>query len=218
MSAPPLEANIAAEPARPERRRLSRPRLVLQVLAVGLVGTLLALLIWKTTASTRGRNLVADVRAGKKPSAPEFELSIMWRKDGTWPPALRRALADGKLSTSELRGYPAVLNFWASWCVPCGKEADELASSARAHAGKVVFLGLDIKDFRADGLRFLRRHEVPYVSIRDGGSSTYTAYGLTGLPETYYLDRRGRVVAHSLGQVSRRELEAGVAAAARREP
>jgi hypothetical protein len=49
--------------------------------------------------------------------------------------------------------------------------------------------------------------------VRDGGSATYSAYGLTGLPETYYLDSRGRIVAHSIGEISRRALEAGIGAA-----
>jgi cytochrome c biogenesis protein CcmG/thiol:disulfide interchange protein DsbE len=57
----------------------------------------------------------------------------------------------------------------------------------------------------------LRRHDVPYVSVREKGNRLYSVYGLTGIPETYYLDAQGRVVAHSVGEVSRDDLEAGIA-------
>ena len=114
------------------------------------------------------------------------------------------------MSLSELRGEPVVLNFWASWCVPCGREAPRLAASATAHRGEVVFLGLDVKDFSGDARKFLRTHKVNYVSVRDGGSRLYNEYGLTGLPETYFLDPRGRIVEHVIGEISRAQLETGI--------
>jgi cytochrome c biogenesis protein CcmG/thiol:disulfide interchange protein DsbE len=85
-----------------------------------------------------------------------------------------------------------------------------LTSSATTHAGEVVFLGLDVQDFESDALRFLERYDTNYVSVRDGGDSTYSAYGLTGLPETFFLDRRGRVISHWVGEISEQELEAGI--------
>src|SRR5205823_1456377 len=129
---------------------------------------------------------------------------------GTWPDGARRSLADGQVALSELRGYPVVLNFWASWCVPCKDEAPRLAASAREHAGKVVFLGIDIQDFKGDGRAFLKRFHAPYVSVRSGSGSVENAYGVIGLPETYWLDRRGRIIAHVAGEVSRAQLEAGI--------
>jgi cytochrome c biogenesis protein CcmG, thiol:disulfide interchange protein DsbE len=72
-------------------------------------------------------------------------------------------------------------------------------------------LGVDVQDFESDARSFLERYDTNYVSVRDGGSSTYENYGLTGIPETYYLDARGRVVAHAVGEVSPDELEAGIA-------
>jgi cytochrome c biogenesis protein CcmG, thiol:disulfide interchange protein DsbE len=198
-------------------RRLSI-RHLLQLGALALVFALLGLLVWKIAFDENGAVLVAAVRAGKTPTAPSFDLPVLWERGETWPEELRPALGNGRVRLEELRGYPVVLNFWASWCVPCGKEAPALAASAKAHAGEVAFLGLDIQDFEGDARRFLRRHDAPYVSVRDRGTRLYSVYGLTGIPETYYVDARGRVVAHSVGEVSRDDLESGIAKAVRSAP
>jgi cytochrome c biogenesis protein CcmG, thiol:disulfide interchange protein DsbE len=67
-----------------------------------------------------------------------------------------------------------------------------------------------MKDFSGDARKYLRKYKADYVSVRDGGSSSYSTYGLTGLPETYFLDRSGRIVAHKLGEIRRGELESGI--------
>ncbi len=105
------------------------------------------------------------------------------------------------------------MNFWASWCGPCREEAPLLNAAARRHAGEIVFLGIDVQDLRDDALAFSREFQTPYVSLRDEDNDTYEGYGLTGVPETYYVDADGRIVAHSPGVISRDSLEAGIAAA-----
>lgn len=181
--------------------------LVLQGLSVGLVVLLLGLLVWKVAFANGGGRLVSAVNQGKRPPAPAFRLGVIWPRDELWPKPLRHALDDDMVSRSELRGYPVVINFWASWCVPCKEEAPILNGGAETHAGAVAFLGIDIQDFVSDAHKFLRQLHVPYVSVRDKGSGTATSYGLTGVPETYYIDRQGRIVGHTIGAVSRRELE-----------
>lgn len=193
----------------PPRRRRPLVR-ALQVFAIGLVCLLLALLAWRLLTDAQSRSLVSDIDDGKKPPAPTFALPVIWEKTATWPAALRPATQDGHISLGELRGYPVVLNVWASWCIPCREEAPILDASATRHAGRVAFLGIDVQDFTSDARRFLARYNVNYVSVRDGGSDTYENYGLTGVPETYYLDTRGRIVAHTLGALSQQELEAGI--------
>lgn len=188
-------------------------RRALQAAAVCLVAALIAVFAWRVVAGSEGKHFLERVRAGDAPAAPPFELPVIWDRVDTWPESLRQSLADGKLALSELRGYPVVINVWASWCVPCKKEAPVLAASARAHAGEVVFLGMDVQDFVSDARHFLRKYDAPYVSVRDSSGKTYSAYGLSGVPETYYIDAKGRTVAHSLGQVSPSELEEGVAQA-----
>jgi cytochrome c biogenesis protein CcmG/thiol:disulfide interchange protein DsbE len=179
-------------------------------MAAALVVVLLAILAWSLIRQGNGQRFVAAIQDDKRPSAPHFDLPLIWSRSETWPQPLRSAIADGKVGLSELRGYPIVLNVWASWCVPCKHEAPQLASSARLHAGSVVFLAVDVQDLKSTARRFLERFDVPYVSVHDGSSGTYDAYGLTGLPETYYIDAGGRVLAHDVGEVSRRSLESGI--------
>ncbi len=211
-------AHATAPPSRSGRRPHRPLLLALQVAAIALVAALLALLVWRVVATQRGASFVSDIRAGKAPTAPGFRLDLIWPRGRDWPPRLRAALEDPELSLAELRGFPVVVNFWASWCIPCKDEAPALAAAARAHRGRVVFLGVDVQDFASDARSFLRKHRVPYASVRDGEGSAYDAYGLTGVPETYYLDARGRAVAHSPGAVSREDVETGIAAALGRTP
>src|SRR5207253_10216240 len=95
-------------------------------------------------------------------------------------------------------------------CTPRPHQAPRPVAAAKAHEGRVLFLGVDGKDFSSDARKFLRRLHVNYVSDRDGGSGTYEAYGLTGLPESYFLDASGRIVAHKIGEISSAELEDGI--------
>jgi cytochrome c biogenesis protein CcmG/thiol:disulfide interchange protein DsbE len=183
---------------------------VSQVGALALVAGLLALLIWRVATEGRGRHLVSDVKAGKDPPAPAFDLPILWAHRETWPASLGSAVADGRLSPRELRGRPLVLNFFASWCIPCRHEAPLLNASAHAHAGTVVFLGVDVQDLKSDARAFLKRYHVSYTAVRDGNGSTYLDYGLTGVPETYWINARGRIVAHYAGEISRLQLEQGI--------
>jgi cytochrome c biogenesis protein CcmG/thiol:disulfide interchange protein DsbE len=207
----PLTA-VTVEPAihEAEEGKRSPARVFLKAGAMALVIGLLALLAWATLAAGQGSSLVAQIAAGEAPRAPAFELEVIWPRTEGWPRELRAAIADGRLSLAELRGRPVVLNFWASWCIPCRDEAPILNASAREHRGEVVFVGIDVQDLRSYALSFLREFEVAYVSVRDAVDDTSRAYGLTGVPETYYVSADGRIVAHSPGAISRSSLEAGI--------
>lgn len=200
------------------RRARRRPRsnvfLVLQIGAVALVAALLALLGWRVATAGSGAKLVSEISRGDKPRAPRFVLPLIWRNGTTWPQPLTLLLSDQRLALDGLRGRPVVLNFWASWCQPCKEEAPRLAAAATAHAGTVAFLGVDVQDLTPDARRFLERFRVRYPSVRDNGGSTYAGYGLTGVPETYWLDARGRIVGHYAGAISREQLEEGIRLAA----
>ncbi len=186
-------------------------RSALRLLPLAVVAALFGLIGWATLKGASGSSLPARVAAGERPPAPAFSLEVLWPRAATWPADARRALGDGRVDRRELRGRPLVVNFWASWCLPCREEAPILNAAARAHTGDVVFVGIDVQDLPEDAVAFSREFQTPYASVRDRSNATYEAYGLTGVPETYYLDAQGRVVAHTPGPVSRTSLEAAIA-------
>ena len=190
--------------------RHSPQRQALMVLSLAVVAALFAVLVIRLVDSNGGTRLVSAIRAGKKPAAPEFKLAVIWPQADTWPVQLRPAAGRGTMSLRGLQGFPTVLNFWASWCTACGSEAKHLAAAARTNRGRVVFVGVDVNDLGSDAQRFLKHHRPNYVALRSHGSSVYDAYGLIGLPETYYLDAKGRVVAQTIGELTARKLAAGI--------
>ena len=201
---------MSAEP----RRGWPLPvRLLTFLLPIGFV----LLLGWSVLARADRDRLNTRIQRGERPAAPTFDLPVMWPRAAPWPDGLTSAVADQRLSLAELGGKPVVLNFWASWCIPCQDEAPILADTARRHP-EVRVLGIDVQDLSDDAIAFLRRFQTPYASVRDGGDGTYRRYGLTGVPETFYLDAAGAIVAHDPGQVEASDLERGITAATRSSP
>jgi cytochrome c biogenesis protein CcmG/thiol:disulfide interchange protein DsbE len=171
-------------------------RFVAQALSVALVVGLLALLVWKVSHQTGSHNVAAQVRKGETPAAPDFTLP---RLDG-----------GGKLSLAELGGKPLVINFWASWCGPCRDEAPLLQAAAREYHGQLVVLGVDYQDFTGDARKFVRKFDLTYPIVRDGDGSLLARWGVTGAPESFFVDRAGKVVAHVAGAVDKETLPAGI--------
>jgi cytochrome c biogenesis protein CcmG/thiol:disulfide interchange protein DsbE len=169
----------------------SRARLVAQGVAIGLVALLFILLAW-SLLTDEGGDLAAAANRGDRPSAPDFTLD--------------RLDEDGELQLSSLRGKAIVVNFWASWCQPCKEEAPHLQQVWREHRPRgLVVVGLDSKDFREDGRRFVRRFEWTFPIAFDGPGSVSDDYGVTGYPETFVIDRSGRVVEAFIGAVNSEE-------------
>jgi cytochrome c biogenesis protein CcmG/thiol:disulfide interchange protein DsbE len=191
---------------------LSRLRVAGKAGIAAVVFSGLALLTWATLTAGQGGSFVAQVSAGAEPRAPGFTLPVIWAHSETWPASLQLALHDRRISLAELRGLPVVINFWASWCGPCRHEIPLFTTAAARDRGRVAFIGVDVQDLTGDALHFLPKFHVNYVSARDGSDGIYRRYGLTGVPETFFLDRNGRTVVHVPGVVDSRMLERGLGA------
>jgi cytochrome c biogenesis protein CcmG/thiol:disulfide interchange protein DsbE len=166
----------------------SRARLVAQGVAIGLVALLFILLAW-SLLHDEGGDLMKQANRGDRPSAPDFTLERLDRS--------------GQLELSSLRGKAVILNVWASWCGPCKEEApylEEVWQKNRARG--LVVLGLDAKDFRADARRFATRYDLTFPLVYDGPGNAIDGYGVTGFPETFVIDREGKVVAGFAGAVN----------------
>lgn len=111
-----------------------------------------------------------------------------------------------------------VLNFWASWCIPCRVEAPILERGWRAGRQEVLFVGLNIQDIREDAGEFLDEFDVSYLNVREGDKATARRYGVTGLPETFFISARGEVVFHVIGAITAAQLTEGTAAARAGQP
>jgi cytochrome c biogenesis protein CcmG, thiol:disulfide interchange protein DsbE len=169
--------------------------------AAALVLALLGLLVWDVSHSTHG-GVAAKVDRGHAVAAPKTTLPFFTQ--------------GGTFDLAAYRGKVVVLNFWASWCVDCKLEARTLHDAAAKWGKDVVFVGVDTKDFASAARGYMRRYDVNYHVVRDVDGSTGDRWGVTGYPETFFVDRRGRVIPpHVNGPIPVRELNDSIRKALR---
>jgi cytochrome c biogenesis protein CcmG/thiol:disulfide interchange protein DsbE len=126
--------------------------------------------------------------------------------------ALPNLTGSGSESLADYRGRWVLVNFWASWCVPCRQEAPELERFQQRHGGpKFTVLGIDSRDLSGDGRSFVRRYHLSYPQLRDGDGDTAHAFGTTGVPENFLVDPAGKVRLLVRGPVTADYLDASVA-------
>lgn len=159
-------------------------RAVVGVTAVASVVGLLVLLGW----GLRHTN-AAQPDAGM---APEFSLTSF----------------DGEtIVLEELRGKVVVINFWASWCIPCRTEAGELEAMSRKYSDEVVFIGVDYADTEKGALKFIDKYGLTYFNGPDLGTRISAEYRIRGVPETFYVAKNGELQGLKIGPLAPGELE-----------
>ena len=159
------------------------------------------------------KSLIAHVRAAlaNAPAAPGGAATVRRELAGSPPPLASLHAQGGRLIGSApallarvhaLRGYPMVINAWASWCAPCRSEFGLFAAASARYGRQVAFLGADTEDSAADAEAFLTQHPVSYPSYETSlsGLDPLAPQGLAGLPTTIFLNRAGKLVFLHSGQ------------------
>ncbi|MFN3265538.1 MAG: TlpA family protein disulfide reductase [Deinococcales bacterium] len=163
----------------------------------GVVATLLLVL---------GAGLLRPAQPGNKSTAalegqpaPSFDLAM---------------INGGRIKLEQFKGKPVVLNFFASWCVPCKDEAPMLSSAAIEYSQKgVIFLGIAYNDKEDKAREFASTYDLGFPIAMDDNSNlgrTSVKYALFGVPETFFIDKNGIVQKHFPKPIERAELEAGL--------
>lgn len=140
--------------------------------------------------------LFRDPRAVPTPmignAAPEFAL---------------QTLAGDTLRLSKAGDRPLVVNFWASWCIPCQYEHPLLVALDEEYQGRVRVVGIVYQDTRTNAMKWIHERGGSWTNVLDPRSRTAIEYGVRGVPETFFITRDGRILHHLVGPVSPEALQ-----------
>lgn len=193
MTAAARAATSAETPGEPSPRRPKRRGRLLGIVVFAALGGLL-LGVLGAALKVKGVDQLSQRPTGP---APDFTRPLL---EG-----------EGSITLSDLRGHPVLLNFWASWCGPCKQEAPVLAAGWRKWGDEgVIFLGVDTRDSRSAAIAFEHRYGIEYQSVVDENEEVNYAYGVTGFPETFFIDAEGNLVGKYVGPMDAATLDAYV--------
>ncbi|MBO0768670.1 MAG: TlpA family protein disulfide reductase [Solirubrobacterales bacterium] len=168
-------------------RRFGVPAAVVAV-AIGL----LAVLAFGISQGGTNNSIAYSVQSKHYRLAPGYDTKLPFVQGGT-----------GNQSLAAFRGKVVLVNFFAHWCDPCKAEAPELKRAQKllaAHGGTV--LGVTFQDAPSDAERYLHQYHLSYPVLQDSGGNLASAFSVTGAPDTYVLDRQGKIVAATQYQIT----------------
>jgi cytochrome c biogenesis protein CcmG, thiol:disulfide interchange protein DsbE len=156
-----------------------------RLIPVSLAGAaLIALLIYGLSAHSSNRTLDELVAKGEQPAVPQATRRL---------PILQ---GHGAYSVSAYRGKVVLMNIWASWCIPCQQEAPELQRTQRTLASyNATVLGVTYEDAAPDSIKFIHSNHLSYPDLRDDDGEFARAFGTDEVPESFLINRSGRIVA-----------------------
>jgi len=202
----PSESTSLAEIPREQftegRKSNTRKRRFVIFGAVSLVNVGLLLLLGSqllTPAQQNKSNAASSPLIGH--AAPDFTLAELSTHLAPAP----------KIHLASLKGVPVILNFWASWCVPCQHEAPLLqATWQQVQRQGIVLLCIDFQDTQSDGLKFLHTYGITYLNAVDGTGATAISYGVTGVPETFFINGHGVIVSKVIGELTEQTIQSNL--------
>ena len=151
---------------------------------------LLSLMLWGLGRRSAGTVGDAPIRVR---AAPDFTLPLF---------------GGGSFNLAEARGKPVLVNFWASWCVPCEDEAPVLERASREYADRLSLIGVNVQDTEPSARAFLRRYGMTYPNGRDESGAIAVDFGMSGVPESYFIDRQGGLMRKWQGPLDESRLRA----------
>jgi cytochrome c biogenesis protein CcmG/thiol:disulfide interchange protein DsbE len=166
-----------------------------------LIG-ILALFGWRLTAREQGSGAAGVNSVGQLAELRQRDL-----------PTISLRSFDGRnVQLDTLRGQVVVLNFWGSWCIPCREEAPALERAWQASRhNDVQFVGVNVWEAENDALNFIREQRISYMNLLDPAGQLAVELGLTGIPETYFVNRDGKLVRRWIGPITDERLRTIVA-------
>jgi cytochrome c biogenesis protein CcmG, thiol:disulfide interchange protein DsbE len=189
--------NAQAQKPIAKKHRRRRKLLIFGVVSLVNVALLAFLLVQLLTpAGTPASDPIVGHRA------PDFSLTVLG-------PATGKSM----LSLSDFKGKSIVLNFWASWCVPCKEELPLLESAwkrMQAQGKDVIFVGIDYQESSSTAASFLQQNGVSYPAVLDPSGSVASKYGITSLPDTFFINRSGTVISKVLREITAQALSSNL--------
>jgi cytochrome c biogenesis protein CcmG, thiol:disulfide interchange protein DsbE len=180
-------------------RVAARHKIAVGVVALCVAGALTGISLTGSGPGDGGAAKAA-AKATADPAAAAFSLPVLGH-------------SGQRVSLSDYTGKPLIVNFFASWCLPCKQETPLLAKFYRTEHGRVALVGLDENDGASSALSFTRANGVAYPVGFDPQTVAASAYGVDALPQTFFLNAKHRIVDRIFGAVTLADLNHGIALA-----